>query len=102
MNENTLKTAFDEYALHSEELRQLEAQVLQCAKRNRYKEGFCANNAWYGTFKRKVCELSGWYAKDERLRTTMAYEAVYRYLYSLLPNCNHDSMCWVHPGSEDI
>ncbi len=101
MEQNKLKAAFDEYAQHSEELRQLEAQVIRCAERGNRAEIFCANNAWYGTFKKKATELTGWYAKDERLQSTTAYETVYRYLYSLLPDCKHDSMCWLHRGSED-
>jgi hypothetical protein len=100
--QNISRASFLKYAKHRDELLQLEIRVLQYTADNRHTKPFCANNAWYGAIKPRVLELAGWEAKDKRLRTQAAYDAVYDYLYSLLPDCKHDTLCWVRPESVEL
>jgi hypothetical protein len=90
MKETVSRAEFNEYARHSDELLQLEIQILQYAAENGHNENFCANRAWYRNFKGPLCELVGWSAKDARLNTSKAYDVVYSYLYELLPDCKHE------------
>ncbi len=87
------RAMFLKYAQYNDELLRLEIEVLQCAADNRHNSDFCAINAWYGTFKRKMCKLVGWGVADDRLKTSKAYDTVYQYLYHLLPDCAHEGMC---------
>ena len=57
---------------------------------------FCANEAWFGYgahrghgIKPRMERLVGWLADapDPTLRTSAAYDAAYRALYRLLPDC---------------
>jgi hypothetical protein len=90
----TSREEFLKYARHSEALLRLEVQVSEYARRNRHNKSFCANSAWYRFFKPRMCALVGWGASDRRLKSEAAYDAVYNYLYNLLPDCNHGSVCW--------
>ncbi|MDR1704222.1 MAG: hypothetical protein LBS19_06010 [Clostridiales bacterium] len=94
MKRNTSRAEFNEYAQYSGELRELEKEILEYAEQNRHTKNFCANHIWYGNFKIRLCKLVGWSAKDKRLNSEKAYDAVYDYLYNLLPDCNHESICW--------
>ncbi len=91
--QGTSRAKFLQYAQYSDELLQLEIEILKYAAANCHIEKFCANNAWYSCFKPKLCKLVGWSAKDDRLKSMKAYDAAYQYLYGLLPDCHHDSMC---------
>jgi len=60
---------------------------------------YCANAAWYGTqggtdSRGQVTSLVGWESghPDPALRSSAAYEVVYRALYALLPGCR-DCRC---------
>lgn len=61
---------------------------------------FCANAWWYGYgagrrqgFKSRLLKLVGWDARDERLRSSHAYDVAYDYLYDLLPDCEPGCGC---------
>ncbi len=89
------RASFLKIALYVDELIQLETDVLRCAAENRRARNFCANNMWYSFFKPRMRKLVGDSAEDDRLRTSKAYDTVYQYLYHLLPDCNHDGICWM-------
>ena len=88
---------FMKYAVHSKELLSLEANIKKHATDNANNADYCANAEWYGYrgpgFKRRMCELVGWDARNSLLCSDEAYDVVYQYLYDLLPNCKHDGIC---------
>jgi hypothetical protein len=49
----------------------------------------CANFWWYrpGGLKERMSALVGYGARDERLRSSAAYDVAYDHLYRLLPDC---------------
>jgi len=96
------RTKFLRYAELEPELLELEAAILEYTMQNQHNHNFCANAAWYGYgsgagihFKKGVVQLVGWRAKSDhaKMKTQTAYTLVYKYLYSLLPDCGHDGMC---------
>ena len=91
MGRGTTRKDFLEYAQYNDRLLQLEKRIKNHAAANKHKRNYCANAAWYRTFKREVCELVGWSADDRRLQSSRAYDVVYSYLYNLLPDCTCDS-----------
>lgn len=102
MTQDVSRTEFLKYAQYSDGLIRLEKRILQYSANNRHTKNFCANNAWYSVFKPEMCKLAGYGAKDERLRSSAAYSAAYEYLYHLLPDCNHNSICWMNRNVELI
>lgn len=59
-------------------------------------KGFCANSVWYGltdypNFREYVYQLVGWECcnTDKRIRTSEAFDVVYKHLYDLLPPCRN-------------
>ena len=101
-NPNTYKSDFKHLAKMEPELLELEAAVIEYSKKNKRKKNFCANAPWYGygsgkgiNFKDGVRCLVGWYAVNDnpKIKTSQAYDAVYIYLYNLLPDCIHDGAC---------
>ncbi len=104
MKQTVSREQFLKYAQYDSELLKIEKQLLQCAERNKDNGNYCANNAWYGSFDKRVMSLIGDNAKDDRLRKGKAFDTVYEYLYALLPDCKHKSFfCWVNnDGAEAI
>ena len=91
MNRKTKRKEFLEYAQYDDRLLQLEERIQAHSNLERTNKNYCANAAWYGTFKKEVVKLVGWSADDAMLQSSAAYEAVYDYLYNLLPDCAHES-----------
>ena len=83
---------FLEYAQHDDRLLELERRIKAHARVRSINRNYCANSAWYKTFKREVVKLVGWNADDIRLQSSGAYDTVYQYLYNLLPNCTCESL----------
>lgn len=56
---------------------------------------FCANHIWYKPlgFKDRLNKLVGWEAKDERLKSSEAYDLAYEKIYDSLPPCRN-CLCW--------
>jgi hypothetical protein len=54
---------------------------------------FCANSVWFGygdvdkSFRNRLDDLAGWWARNPRLRTSGCYDRAYDHLYGLLPDC---------------
>jgi hypothetical protein len=73
-------------------------ELLKDAQAATESQPFCANRVWYrkGGLRRRVKELVG-YGRPEgpnELRTSNAYEAVYRTVYRALRDCDHgDCLC---------
>jgi hypothetical protein len=60
-------------------------QHITAARSRRY----CANDYWhYGDAKNDLTYLVGWYAQQEALHTTKAYDIAYETIYNLLPGCH--------------
>jgi len=96
-----IRDKFMGYAKYSNDLLQLEADIIKYSKLHENDEFFCANGAWYASampdapnFKRRLCELVGWSASNLFLNSCEAYDCAYEYLYELLPDCRHEGMCW--------
>lgn len=87
MGREITRKDFLRYAQYSDGLIQLERRIKEHAAQNLHNQNYCANEAWYRTYKREVCDLVGWNADDIRLQSSAAYDTVYGYLYDLLPNC---------------
>lgn len=50
-------------------------------------EHICANVIWYREMKPRLLKFVGDYATDPLLKSHLAYDAAYRTLYDMLPNC---------------
>ena len=72
------------------ELGYLERHINQIGRKRG--QPFCANSLWYSYFKPELCELVGFGAKRQELKTRAAYDVAYRHLYGLLPDCKHAGM----------
>jgi hypothetical protein len=46
--------------------------------------GTCVLGDWYDRFKPRVCELTGWRARNQELKSERIYNIVYGYLDDLL------------------
>ena len=54
----------------------------------------CANQWWFKHGKPVVSEMSGWGApRDTPFASSAAYDELYDYAYSLLPDCSHKGFC---------
>lgn len=65
--------------------------------------GFCAHLIWYGArdtrrdgMKHRLADLVGWTAlgHDPILKTSAAWDVAMAVIYSMLPDCVHEGMCW--------
>jgi hypothetical protein len=93
MNPRITRKEFMKYAKFNGALLHLEQRIKEHSKENKDNADYCANAPWYREFKKEVCALVGWSAIVPELRNSQAYDAVYDYLYHLLPDCRHDGMC---------
>jgi hypothetical protein len=94
MNKYPTRQDFLSCAIHEPRLLELERQVKAHARKNRKTEDYCANVFWYKEARPLVTQLVGWECDNPNLNNEDAYDIVYEYLYRLLPDCNHDCMCW--------
>lgn len=103
--------SFKELVALEPRLGELEADMRGHAERNRDTPKYCANAWWYGYphtdfegFKLTFIQLVGTLARDERLRSSAAYELAYDHLYHLLPDCKVGCACstLAHPGKENL
>ncbi len=85
---------WEDLATREPRLTQLRRAVEQVSARGNPR--FCANEHWYAyaggpNFRGQVIQLVGWCAEnpDPVLHTMEAYDAVYRELYALLPDCRN-------------
>jgi len=81
------------------ELCKIVPELLEIEKRIKsitHDENFCANHVWYQSpgFKKWVCSLVGWSARNEAVSDGDSYDTAYDYLYDLLPACNHENDCY--------
>ncbi len=91
------RMSFNDYA-------KLEPRLLDLQKQSKamkdYRQGktFCANSVWYGFFKPAISSYVGRFrplSGSAELRSSEAYDTVYRHLYDPLPECNHEGgTCW--------
>ena len=100
MSKKATKKQFMQYARYSNDLLQLESDIIEHSEQQAKVVNYCANSAWYGYgtqpmrgFKSRMSVLVGWKATDHRLKSKDAYDVTYSYLYNLLPDCRHDSIC---------
>ena len=97
MSGKITRKEFLKYAQYDDRLLLLEKRIMEHSAIHRLKRKYCANAAWYKTFKREVVKLVGWSADDIRLQSTAAYDTVYQYLYDLLPDCTcESSLCGLY------
>lgn len=84
--EQFLKLAEQEPALL-----ELEADILNEAVQLKAegRDYFCANYRWINTpgYKRRLCKLVGYEARNRSLSDSVSYDIAYDYLYGLLPDC---------------
>jgi hypothetical protein len=82
-------TAFLELSSLEPKLRRLLVDIKAVRAEARGRKHFCANRRWYGGFKKRLCSLVGFDARDAEpaLRSPAAYDTAYAYLYHHLPDC---------------
>lgn len=109
----TEREKFEQVATYDERLLNLEKSILKHVDTiGKTDAEYCANSYWYGYdqsggfpqgFKGELQKLVGRDAENEELRSSLAYDICYEYLYGLLPDCRHQGICAPHmKGAENM
>lgn len=91
---HTDSLTWDDLVREEPRLARLEADIRQIPKPK--DKTLCANAIWFGYpghepgYKNRLVRLVGWYATNGKLTSDEAYDTAYRYLYELVPDCQHD------------